>query len=160
MPEGQLENLAVTGAETGGGILDQGSQLPLARARVQVDRLVADRGGRFQRHGSSAEPEMAETLVAGDGVEPGAEPFGVPELIDSLRGHEQGVVEGIRGQVGVLEKGGAVTEEAAAVLIVCRRETLRITCANRLDNGRRVHRAYVNNALGTYPLVEVDKGSL
>ena len=57
-------------------------------------------------------------MIAGHGVQPGSEPFGVAELIELVGGGEEGVLVGVGGVVATSQHRKAQVVDAVAVAFV------------------------------------------
>jgi hypothetical protein len=108
MPQVQLDDLPVTGAEPGERRARRRAELRPLGVRGQVDRLVGQLVRRAGLGGQRAGTQAVAAFVARHGIEPGPEPAGIAQPVQLGGGDDEGVLD--RG-VGV----GRLAQQAAAV---------------------------------------------
>jgi hypothetical protein len=145
VPQREVQHLALARVEPGGGVADERLDLLGVHRPDEVDGVVLHVAGLFQRCRPVAAPQEPDALVPRDGVQPGAQPLGVAELVRAVGGDQQRVVDGVRRRVAVAEHPGAVVVEPHRVPVVGGSEPFRLPVAERLDDRPVLHGGQVNS---------------
>ena len=137
LPELQLDDLALTGAQACAGAVEQRAQITGRgdRAARGVRAAVRAHAGRLvQRRCPRPGPGHPPGFVPGHGIEPGAEPVLVSPGAEPGRGDDERVLHGIRGVGRIAQQRPAVPVEGVCVPVIGRGEPFGIAGHDGRDN--------------------------
>ena len=102
--------------------------------RAELGALDGNVPGLLERGQGAPGPQPAQAFVAGDRVEPRAQPGRIAQVPELGRGDQEGVLHRVGGIGRLTEQRPAVRVEAGRIVVIGSSESGRVSCDDRCDD--------------------------